>query len=563
MLGVCFIAGLAIAQETPTNQPKPSEAAEENKQDPQQLDPTQQMMKSLISLSETLRSRQERLSQLGRDLEAVEGETERSGLQAEIDLLSSEVQQAENEIEIVVLGLQSREYAEIGQEQIESENFDLGKEIGEIFQPLIVSLERATEPSRRMEELRQLLNRTKRREQVALNTLDHIWQFKFGDTEMPADVERRLENYEEIWQTRLQEAVDLGNALDEQLEAANNARGNTFTQFAEDFGNFVFNRGASLLLALSLGIGFLILCQMLRIALSNFYRARRTGILNAPVRVIGMVINLIGVIGALMIAIMIFNIRHDWLMLAMSLLLALAVSWSFVRALPTLLEEARVLLNLGSVREGERTVVNGIPYRIERLSVYSKLVNPVLNGGSLIFPVRELIAMHSRPVIADETWFPTDVGDWILRDKRPYEVVDQTPEHVILRHVSGAEDFVPVQEFLDTYFETLSNGYCRSHTIGLSYKHLDLALTEIPKILEKAVRKRVSTRVGAEALGDVEIRLIDLGTSSLDFKVMVNIGPENGRHWFAIQTDINNAVVESCLEQGWEIPFPQLVVHKG
>ncbi|GEM_PF-514623 len=552
------LAQSAAPQNSTANPPTQTEAA----QIQGQRETEQQLRKSLLSLSETLESRQKRLSALANDLDQTKDETEHPAMQAEIDMLTQEVAQVGEEIEIVVLGLQSREYTEIGKEQTEAENFDLGTEIGRIFQPLIVSLERATEPSRRMEELRQLSSRTKRKQEVAKTTLDHIAQFTDETTQYPQDLQEQLDNYQTLWETRLQESIDLGHALDEQLEAANRAKGSTFAEFAEDFGGFVLNRGASLLLALGSGIGFLILCQMLRMGLTHFYRTRRTGILSAPIRIIGMMISMIGVIGALMIAITIFNIRHDWLMLAMSLLLALAISWSFVRALPTLLEETRVLLNLGSVREGERTIINGIPYRIDRLSMYSKLVNPALNGGSLIFPVREMIAMHSRPVVEGETWFPTDVGDWIVRGDKHYEVMNQTPEHVIIRRPGGSEDFVPVEEFLGTLFENLSDGYRRSHTIGLSYKHLALAASDIPIALTAAVGKRVTARIGEAAIQDIDTRLMDLGSSSLDFKILIDIGPGQGAHWEKIQTDITNGTIDACLENNWEIPFPQLVVHK-
>ena len=562
LLCAALTSTLGFAQEPPAPQSEPAQTQEQATEQQEELDSRQQLIRSLLSLNETLEGRKTRLNELITQLENTNEDTERPALEAEVGVLAKEIIQAGDEIEIVVLGLQAREYVEIGKEQSEGETFDLGTEIGQIFQPLIVSLERATEPSRRMEELRQLSNRTKRKQEVAQSTLNSIAQFQQDGTEYPKALQDRLNNYTTLWTTRLQEAVDLGNALDEQLEAANRAKGSTFTEFAEDFGDFVLNRGASLLLALGLGIGFLILCQLLRVALANFYRTRRTGVLSAPIRIIGMVISMIGVIGALMIAITVFNIRHDWLMLAMSLLLALAISWSFVRALPTLMEETRVLLNLGSVREGERTIVNGIPYRIDRLSMYSKLVNPALNGGSLIFPVREMINMHSRPVVEGEAWFPTDIGDWIVRGGKHYEVINQTPEHVIIRRPGGSEDFIPVQDFVSTLFESLSEGYRKTHIIGLSYKHLTLANSEIPIAISKAVHKRVAERIGAENILGIETRLVELSSSSLDFKVLIDIAPGQGPHWDRIQSDISNGTIDACLEQGWEIPFPQLVVHK-
>ncbi len=551
----------SFAQET--DMPLASVPSEQDaKAASEELDTRIQLKDSLLSLGQTLEARRTRLGELSDQLQKTEDEAEQTEFQGEIDKLTAEITQAEGEIEIVVLGLLSREFTEIGEEQNQTDKFDLGTEVGAIFQPLIVSLERATEPSRRMEQLRQLSKQTNRKQEIANATLEHIQQFRLENVKYPEYLEQRLTGYEENWGTRLQESIDLGNALTEQLDAAERAKGNTLTRFAEDFGNFVINRGANLILALGGGLGFLILCQFLRIGLANVYRQKRTGVVSAPVRIIGMLISMIGIVGAFVIAITIFNIRHDWLMLAMSLLLALAISWSFVRALPTMMEETRVLLNLGSVREGERTIVNGLPYRIERLSLYSKLVNPALNGGSLIFPVREMINMHSRPVIEGEAWFPTEIGEWIVRDGKHYEITNQSPEHVILKRPGGSEDFVPVQEFLDTLFETLSDGYRRSHIIGLSYNHLDIASDVIPGILSKAVRKRVAARIDTDSILEIETRLVELGSSSLDFKILVDVGLGQGEHWEKIRTDIANGAIDACLENGWEIPFPQLVVHK-
>jgi hypothetical protein len=297
--------------------------------------------------------------------------------------------------------------------------------------------------------------------------------------------------------------------------------------------------------------------------LANFFRRRKNGVLSATMRVFALVINIIGVIGGFVIAMTIFNIRHDWLMLAMSLLLALAVTWTFIRSLPVLLEQVRILLNLGAIREGERTLVNGLPYRIDRLSLYSKLSNPDLVGGTLVFPVRELIGMHSRPVTDGEAWFPTKVGDWIVRNHQHFQVVDQTPEHVIIKRPSGSEDFVPVQEFLDTEFQVITDGYCAKYEFGLDYKHLKDAAVKISPILEETVSAEIKKILGADTLQSVEARFMGLGDYELKFEILVNLGPGAGDHWRRAQMYINKAVVDACVKHKWSIPFPQLVVHKG
>jgi len=358
--------------------------------------------------------------------------------------------------------------------------------------------------------------------------------------------------------------INLGNALDEQLEAARYAKGNSFAKFAEDLGGFVINRGASLLMALGLGIGFFILCRMLAGFLAKRYRrAHMDGVLSAPRRIISMLLISLGVIGGFLIAISVFNLRQDWLMLAMSLLLGLALAWSFVKTLPAFIQEARMLLNLGPVREGERTIIDGLPYRVDRLSFYSTLVNPALNGGSIQIPVKDLLHRYSRPVTAGEGWFPTRIGDWIVRHDKLYEVMNQTPEHVIIRARGGAEDFVPVREFLDTEFLILSDGYCRSHVIGLSYDHLPEATGDIPAKLSAMLRQDISTLIGADAIEDIEVRLIGLGHSSLDYELRVSVGVGQGQYWEAMRAVMNGAVVKAAIENDWSIPFPQLVIHQN
>lgn len=523
-----------------------------------EIDSQQQMVNSLLSLSETLVSRKQQLTDLDKELARAKKDADKIPLQTQIEALSTEIIQVEQEIDLVVLGLQSRQYKKDG---VEQEPVDIRQEIAQVFEPIILSLERATEPARRMEELRQLSGQATNRIEIAQATLDSINGFIDAEADYPDDVKERLDNHHELWENRLQEAKDLDVALAEQLAATRRAQGNSLKQFSQDFGSFILNRGASLLMALGLGIGFILICQTIRSGASYMYRRFHNGVLSAPMRIFSMAMTILGIVGGFIVAITIFNIRQDWLMLAMSLLMALAISWTFVRSLPALAEQTRVLMNLGAVREGERTLIEGLPYKIERLSLYSKLINPALKGGELVYPVRELVGMHSRPITEGEAWFPTEVGDWIVRDGKHYQVMNQTPEHVILKRPGGAEDFVPAHEFMDTLFEVITGGYRAAYTFGLAYKHLDEAREIIPDKINASVRTYVADQLGERALLNVDTRFVKLDDSALGFDVLADLGPGHGREWKRMQKYLNRAVVDVCLENNWDIPFPQLVVH--
>ncbi len=561
LLLFCSISIFAFAQqdaEAPKEQADSTEISTEEEKVEEEAQG--QLTNSLLSLSETLTARQERLADLGQEMSRADEDTDKAAIQVEIDTLAQEITQVEQEMDLVVLGLQARQYSK---DNGEHKPVNIREEIGRVFEPIIMSVERATEPARRMEELRQLADQAEKRIIIAQNTLNSINGFRDAEVKYPKDVKERLDKHHELWQNRLQEAQNIDIALTEQLAATRRARGNSLKQFSEDFGGFILNRGASLLMAMGLGFGFIILCQIIRSSSAYWYRRTHNDVLSASMRILSMFITMIGIIGGFVIAVTIFNIRQDWLMLAMSLLLALALSWTFVRSLPALVEQTRLLMNLGAVREGERTLVNGLPYRIERLSMYTKLVNPSLSGGVLIYPVRELIGMHSRPVTDGEAWFPTQIGDWIVRDAKHYQVTKQTPEHVIIRRPGGAEDFVPAQEFMDTLFEVISDGYRAVYEFGLDYKHLAIARTDIPDLINQCVTNHIREILGDEALVAVDTRFVELGDSALSFTVLADVGAGLGSEWKKMQKYLNHAVVEACLTQNWDIPFPQLVVHKG
>jgi hypothetical protein len=60
-------------------------------------------------------------------------------------------------------------------------------------------------------------------------------------------------------------------------------------------------------------------------------------------------------------------------------------------------------LDLGSVRQGERLIHGGIPWRVDALNMYCDFSNPDLTGGTMRLPVKELFGLHSRPADSKES----------------------------------------------------------------------------------------------------------------------------------------------------------------
>src|SRR3569832_794382 len=150
------------------------------------------------------------------------------------------------------------------------------------------------------------------------------------------------------------------------------------------------------------------------------------------------------------------------------------------RSLPAYLKEAKLLLNIGPVREGERVLYRGMPWKVQALNVHSVLVNPLLRGGHLRLPLNELNNLASRPQDPEEAGFPTREDDSVLLAVGTFgRGMQQTPELVQLK-VGGAVRSYPVSAYLDSQPQSLSrenNGV--SIKFGIDYRLQGEATTTV------------------------------------------------------------------------------------
>jgi hypothetical protein len=165
-------------------------------------------------------------------------------------------------------------------------------------------------------------------------------------------------------------------------------------------------------------------------------------------------------------------------------MLALGV-WRF---LPGYVREARLLLNAGAAREGERVIYNGLPYRIASLNLYSELRNPELEG-TVRLPLATLSQLISRPA-GEEDWFPCSVGDYLLLPDGSFaQVLQQSVERVQLKVVGSILQYSSA-EFLQLNARNLTReGFGIIANFGIDYRHQSIALDQVPERLKRAGSK--------------------------------------------------------------------------
>ena len=221
------------------------------------------------------------------------------------------------------------------------------------------------------------------------------------------------------------------------------------------------------------------------------------------------------------------------------------------------------MLNLGAVQEGERLIINGVPWKVTKLDLYTTLENTALRGGSFTVPVRELRGYHSREIDENEEWFPTREGDWVVLENGFWaEVILQSPEVVHLREEGGAITYIPVERFIEQNPKNLSSGYRVTVEFGIDYSHQNDAADRIPALLKDYVELRLMDLVDIDRTHGVFVTLFRAGASSLDYEIEVDVGPNLGHLYEPIGHALARYAVECCTKNGWLIPFPQLAIHK-
>ena len=117
-------------------------------------------------------------------------------------------------------------------------------------------------------------------------------------------------------------------------------------------------------------------------------------------------------VASVMAALMVLYVVGDILLLALGVILVLLILLGLRNYLPRFINETKLLLNVGAVRERERVIYQGLPWMVRTLGMYSRLYNPALEG-LLRVPMSDMLELVSRPYREDEPWFPTQVNDWV------------------------------------------------------------------------------------------------------------------------------------------------------
>lgn len=445
--------------------------------------------------------------------------------------------------------------------------FDLKAELESLIQPFFKMMRDATENTRQIEALRSTIAVADQRQRAAtrantrLALLLSIEKQK-GDT-TSKEIKAHLSVLVKDWEKREKEAQHLVETAQQQLQLRLDQQANAPSGIGIFATQYFSRRGLNLLLGLA-AFGGVFLVMNLIARLADYTRRRRGYQRSFVTRLTSLVFRTVTMLVALLAMLAVFNLMNDWLLMGVASVFILAAVWIGLKMLPQLVEQITLLLDLGAVQENERLLFAGVPWLVQRLDLYTHLVNPALDGGTFTVPVRELVGHHSRPAADGEAWFPTRKGDWVqLGDGHIGTVVSQTPELVQVVELGGARRTFETTAFLADAPRNLSTGYRIKTEFGLDYQHQAIAVSEIPTRLAGHVQVDLVALLGEEAVVNVDVDLLRTDDSAIIFEIETDISGDMASRYEDVERCVAHSMVAAANLNGWVIPFPQIVMHRA
>ncbi|MBL9132253.1 MAG: hypothetical protein JNG86_13705 [Verrucomicrobiaceae bacterium] len=474
-------------------------------------------------------------------------------LQQQIETLEMRRQEVERDFATIATGLQSTPG---GTASGSTTPPTLQDEIGQLLTPIFSDLRQLTKKTRAVQELQDEHVRLKDRENQAARALAELDRqlAELKAAKGPdAALRTALNDTRKTWQTRQDEARSRIAAIQHQLAELKTSGLDFWTELGANVKHFVFIRGTNILLAL---LVFLVVFFGLRTAYSYLVKAlsvRKYQRLSFTVRVADVLHQAVSLVAAIAAALLVLYARGDWLLGGISLLALGGLLVTAKTGIARHLEQLQFLLNLGPVREGERVVIGGVPWRVGAIGMFTQLTNPSIPGASLRLPLESLATLTSRPDKLGEAWFPCENRAWIALNNGTLlaQVTDITPDRVELTLPGGMRRSMTMAAFFAADVVDLSPGFYRSTTFIIDSSHQARATAEIPGQMKADLRESLLKIMREDELRDLSVEIEQASSLYIDYHISATFAGSQAPNFLSLPRVLKRAAFEASLRHGW------------
>jgi hypothetical protein len=482
-------------------------------------------------------------------------ETEKNNIATELERLDKMLSSANEDFERIATGVDTSLF-----EEKKEVPFNWKDELVSLIKPGIMELKQVTQKARQKADLKEELSTYQELTPIARQANENLMAL-IERTEDPV-LKKGLEKLVPEWKGQERQLVSRLEITQMQLAELVSEEQSILESSQKSIKQFFKTRGLFLFVALIACIGILLILRMAYLFLVKRIPGYQAVYRPFHLRVMDLLYRVVSVLAALLAVILVFYLFEDWVLLSLAIIFLLGLAWAVKNTLPRFVHQSRLILNIGAVREGERLVYQGVPWLVKKINFFSVLENPDL-GQTLRVPIETLMDLTSRPFQRHEPWFPCRKNDWvILSDGTRGCVTSLSHEMVEMVLRGGAKKVYQTSDFLGMCPLNLSVNFRLKIVFGISYDLQSVATSRVLEILDAHIRERLTEENYEESLLNLRVEFAQAGSSSLDLVVIADFDGKMAPLYNRISRAIQRWCTDACTANDWEIPFPQLTVHK-
>jgi hypothetical protein len=518
-----------------------------------QLRDTISALSSLMALQAQLKAD---IEALGTQLKQAHSETEKKELQAQLDKLADDLKTTNRNLREIAAG------ADIATLRAgEETRFNLQEELFSLLRPALKEMREMTSRVRLKSDLKDKIAYYHEKLPITERAVANITGL-LAHTE-DESLQQHLRTMLADWRKQLTFLQSELQSAQLQLDKLERSEASLAEASQSYLKSFFQKRGLYLAEALLVVLVILLLSRLTYQAMLKVIPGYRKPHRSFRIRLVELMHRLLTMLLIILGPMVVFYVVEDWVLFSLGILLVLGLALTLRQALPRYWQQIQLFLNVGSVREGERIFLDGLPWLVKQINIFSLLENPVAQISQRV-RIDALVDLKSRPVRKDEPWFPCLRGDWVrLSDGMRGKVTGISQELVELIERGGAHRTYTTADFLAQSPLNLSRNFRLKETIGISYGSQREAVAEIPDLIKTHVQQRIQDEGYGERLLNLRVEFECANTSSLDIVVIADFDGSLADLYNRLRRSIQRWCVEACTLNDWEIPFTQLTLHNA
>ena len=433
------------------------------------------------------------------------------------------------------------------------QTFDWKDEIKQLIEPLVREIKQMTSHPREIDHLETEIENLESQLDIATKANNRL------KTIIPHITSESLQNeihqIQVNWKNRYREIKTRLNITQQKLKQKQMIKKDLSEHLHELMQLFFKSRGRNMVFALL----FFALTWFLMHQLQNkihLTRPFQKHPRSVYIRTFDLIYWIATFLSSLVALLLVLYFCGDWFLLSLFIIFIVGIAWASNHALPRYWKQARIILNLGPVREGELVVYQGIPYRVSRINLASELTNAHLEGGVIQLPLKDLLDMRSRPIAANECWFPTKMGDTIfLPEDTIGTIITQTPEFVRIKLLGEHIQTYATGQYLKLSPINLSNGFRVVANIHFDENHQSRLIDKMIETITLSVQTEIEQHAFYEWVLSVKTILSEVGPVAFQLKIIVYLKGEASLFYEDIKNVILSSCISTCNENQWRIAF--------